>query len=203
MSTERQKAHNNKLDRNELVIRAYKTGLTLQEVAKTFGMSRQRIHQIVVNEVPANVLSRHLQDRVKKRHERAVLRREAALIKKFGSLAKAEEHKQKWVAFKAGKRWSFESLICLKCGRNDRPHQGRGYCERCYGMMRYHNPLTKDAYRAAVKRSYLKKRNDPVRWAEQLERNRIYHKKSYLKNKAKNYEKKNLVPPVVPPDTTV
>lgn len=34
-------------------------------------------------------------------------------------------------------RWSMKHDACVGCGGTDRPHSGKGYCDRCFGRERY------------------------------------------------------------------
>ena len=44
-------------------------------------------------------------------------------------------------------KWSFKYNECLSCGRNDRPHDAKGYCKPCYRKnfsRNYHNEYMKE-----------------------------------------------------------
>ncbi len=58
---------------------------------------------------------------------------------------------------------------CRRCGRNDRPHEGLGFCYNCYG---YH----KDPERVKARRKASRLRNDSV--AKRYPKVRAWHERN-------------------------
>lgn len=62
-----------------------------------------------------------------------------------------------------GTGWSIAWRHCRRCGRKDRPHNGRGYCDRCSSLLKYRRkhgipedyPLHGMYWRQEVKEAWL------------------------------------------------
>lgn len=128
-------------ERTNEIKKLYLSGLSLSAVGKKYGMSRQRVSQILH--------SIDIQGRT----------REAKLYT-------CEECKSEYFLYQGNVRrcrpcieakkmqWASKSNLdgCVRCGRNDRKHSGHGLCMVCFGKERYRsNPEYRKKHAVATR----------------------------------------------------
>ena len=117
-------------NRDLKILELYREGLTLENIGKAIGVTRERIRQVVektvrqfaINEsvtrditMDADIL---LQEEKKKRSE---AQKKAAVVQS----SKKED-----------RRWSRYYIACRTCGTTAIPHVRKGLCEQCVGQFR-------------------------------------------------------------------
>lgn len=118
--------------RSSEILDLYRSGMTLQEIGRIYGVTRERVRQIVkkvIEQVAENesilkgisVDIEVFNDGISKK------RREFQESKKIAKRPKVvpKEH-----------RWSKYYVACRRCGTTSIPHVKKGLCEECIGIFR-------------------------------------------------------------------
>ena len=112
-------------ERNLKVLELYREGLTLQQLGKTFGITRERARQIAgatIKQIAFNEsLSQGIEFNVDILLEEEKKKRIA--IKNKSRIVKIKPIKEK--------RWSRYYIACKSCGTTTIPHKRHGFCQKC------------------------------------------------------------------------
>lgn len=157
------------LFRQNNIVKKYKEGMTLEEIGKSCGLTRERVRQIVdrgliygLGEVLEQGVKLDLKEFLREEKRKHTL----ALRKIRGVLEKNFTKKEK--------RWSRYYDNCRGCGTITEKHHSHGYCRKCY-------PKTK-IFKEMVESSRLR---NIERWRE---RTREYSKRPEVIAKRKKKE---------------
>lgn len=117
-------------ERNMKVLDLYREGITLENIAKTIGVTRERIRQIAENTIKQIAIN----DSISKNIiiDTTVMVEEE---KRKRSIRKKGDSKIN-VKTKKEKRWSRYYASCRSCGTVSIPHVKKGLCEKCIGGFR-------------------------------------------------------------------
>ena len=117
-------------ERNMKVYELYKEGLTLENIAKIIGVTRERVRQIAditIKKIAFNdsilrdiTIDPEVLIDEQKKNRKIIQRQVAGLPPKI----------------KKEKRWSRYYLACRSCGTSAIPHVRKGLCEHCVGSFR-------------------------------------------------------------------
>ncbi len=117
-------------ERNSKVLDLWRGGLSLQNVSNVFGLTRERVRQIVY----ATIKQMSVNESV----SRGIVMDFKVLIeeeiKKRNILQ--ESKKEKVIPVKKEKRWSTYYSACRLCNTTAMPHVRHGLCEKCSGQYR-------------------------------------------------------------------
>jgi hypothetical protein len=188
-------------NRNKEISQLYQSGrLSLNEIGKKYGITRERIRQICVREIGKEKTSKVKEDRTLNR-----------IIKIHGSLEnyakKIEVLEEKRLIKKKNKeQWCVSWPCCQNCGTTKKKHAGHGYCSRCYSLIKYHtSPIRRLQNKTSGKKwrhnnlekvkekqkIYSKKYNQRPDIKEKNRKRQIeYYKKPDVAKKVKEYQKK-------------
>lgn len=115
-------------ERNMKILELYREGLTLANIGKVFGVSRERVRQVAFKTIAQLALNEAITKGISMDTdvlmEEEKKKREAAQGRKNPS----EQEKEK--------RWSRYYLACKSCGTTSIPHVRNGLCEQCVGQYR-------------------------------------------------------------------
>ncbi len=117
-------------ERNEKILNLYRDGLTLENISKVFGVTRERIRQIIVNTIEQTAFNEAV--------SRGITMDPNTLAEEEKKKRKiSKESRLKRVGYqKKPKRWSRYYTSCKSCGTTSTPHIRNGLCERCAGSFR-------------------------------------------------------------------
>jgi len=125
----KQKLSDSQLSRQFDILKKYKEGLTLQEIAREYKLTRERIRQIIergllyeAREIIKKGFIIDLNEFLKEKKQKHLLAKKIKheSLKKFVKKNKRE------------KRWSRYYDCCRRCGTVFISHHAHGYCEKCY-----------------------------------------------------------------------
>jgi len=119
-------------ERNIKVLEMYREGPTLQNIAEAFGLTRERVRQIVSATIRQMAINESISKGIEMDFD--VLMEEES--KKRKDVQELKKGRSKSVATPKEKRWSQYYLACKKCGTTAFPHVRHGLCERCIGQFR-------------------------------------------------------------------
>lgn len=119
-------------DRSKKILELYREGLTLQNISNHFGVTRERVRQIVVSTIRQTAVNEALSKGITM--DASVLFEEESRKRKLAQDAKKEPPRPKPVAKE--KRWSRYYMSCQSCGTTAIPHVRKGLCEQCVGQFR-------------------------------------------------------------------
>lgn len=117
-------------ERNLKILELYREGLTLENISKVVGVTRERVRQIVIKTIEQTAINTSISKGItmdlnvmadeekKKRHI-------AQESKKHKKETKPKEN-----------RWSRYYVSCRSCGTMSIPHVRKGLCEQCVGQFR-------------------------------------------------------------------
>lgn len=117
-------------DRESKILELWREGLTLQNVANVFGVTRERIRQIISKTIKHMAINESV--------SRGIVMDSDVLIEEESKKRKIlqESKKDKILPVKKESRWSKYYVACRSCGTIAMPHIRRGLCERCSGQYR-------------------------------------------------------------------
>lgn len=117
--------------RNLKILELYREGLTLENISKVFGLTRERVRQVSINTIRQQAINESVLRGIIIDSE--VMMEEEA---KKRRVVREAKRPQKSVKKEKGVRWSRFYLACRSCGTINIPHVRHGYCESCLGMIR-------------------------------------------------------------------
>lgn len=117
-------------DRDMKVLNLYREGLTLEEVSKSIGVTRERVRQIVDRTI------RQMADNDSV--SRGIIVDQDVVLEEEKKKRNLVQKKLSEVPIKSikEKRWSRYYLACRSCGTTSIPHIRKGLCEQCLGGFR-------------------------------------------------------------------
>ncbi len=118
-------------ERNMKILGLWREGLTLENIGKVIGVSRERIRQVVISTVKQIAVNESISKGIVMDSE--VLAEEESRKRKRAQDAKRiipSQHQPK------EKRWSRYYAACRSCGTTTIPHVRKGLCEQCVGQFR-------------------------------------------------------------------
>lgn len=119
-------------ERNMKIMELYREGLTLDNIGKEFGITRERVRQIVIGTVRQMASNESISKGIVMDFEVLIeeesRKRHAARDSKRAAEEEKEAHKEK--------RWSVYYPACKSCGTTAIPHVRKGLCEQCVGGFR-------------------------------------------------------------------
>lgn len=119
--------------RNLKILELYREGLTLQNIANVFDVSRERIRQIVISTIRQISINESISKGIEINQD--ILAEEESKRRKMAKESKKIGIKPKnFVAQK--KRWSRYYAACRLCETTSMPHMRHGLCEKCFGQYR-------------------------------------------------------------------
>lgn len=168
--------------RNKKIVKAYKSGKTMPEVAKEFNLTSQAISIILKN------------GGVKARKPKLKEYKCKFCGKTFNSTQGKSIRFCSKCCKKRLKMWSKKHMLegCKVCGSNKEPHYTKGMCKKCF----YESPETKKMFHDKHIKYYAKNKERlkymSDRWREENkerfnEYQRNYARRYYVKEKAKKW----------------
>ncbi len=119
-------------ERSRKILELWREGLTLQNIAGDFGVTRERIRQIIVATIKQMAVNESVSKGIVM--DSNLLAQEEA--KKRHSVREAKKISEHPEPVKKKKRWSRYYAACRSCGTTTIPHVRKGLCERCIGSFR-------------------------------------------------------------------
>ena len=117
------------LKRNYKILTSYRSGLSLEEVALEFGVTRERIRQIVKKEIVREAQRTGSEGMVidisELFKEEKHIHHEALISRRYPERSVVKDKKEK--------RWSRYYSQCRGCGTVAIKHKRKGYCQDCLG----------------------------------------------------------------------
>ena len=150
------KTKNNARDIN--LIKMSVGNVTLEEMGRKFGITRERVRQVIELRGPKELILY----RKFKNHKICNKCKKLSIIVNCKHVLCEECNKKR--ILEDEKYWSkmYKSMSCSSCKRNDKPHKVRGMCSTCYSRWAYNNlPNRKQSVK---KFNYNWRKNNPDRW---------------------------------------
>lgn len=153
--------HEDKVQRRKIIniIKLSEDGMVMSDIGNVFGLSRERIRQILNKYAPeiiaANEIKKYRICEVCNEEKKGVHDRNGhKLICQdcYKRLVKAKKRK-----------WSKKYTKCIDCGTTRRPHHIRGRCRRCHYKYEYHYNLKRKKSITKSGEKWRKKNKDKVR----------------------------------------
>jgi len=117
-------------ERNAKVLGLWREGLTLQNIANLYNLSRERVRQIVLATIQQMAVNESVSKGI-------VMDSDLLVEEEFKKRKKSKESKEDIIPVPAKeKRWSRYYAACKSCGTTSMPHVRHGLCERCSGQYR-------------------------------------------------------------------
>ncbi|OGG62555.1 hypothetical protein A3I46_03395 [Candidatus Kaiserbacteria bacterium RIFCSPLOWO2_02_FULL_54_13] len=111
--------------RNMKILELYREGLTLQNIASTIKLTRERVRQIIETTIESLAINESISSGVE--IDASVLKdeekRKRRLLKTPAPIKIPKEH-----------RWTRYYIACKSCGTTTIPHLRKGLCEQCLGV---------------------------------------------------------------------
>jgi len=118
--------------RSTKMLELWREGLTLQNIANVFSVSRERVRQIIVHTIKQMAVNESVTKGIVM--DSTILVEEEA--KKRKSVQEAKKVSNSPAQKVIEKRWSRYYPACRSCGTTAIPHVRKGLCERCIGSYR-------------------------------------------------------------------
>lgn len=115
-------------ERNQKILELYREGLTYQNIGGLFGVSRERVRQIVIVTIRQIAVNESVTKGIVM--DTAVLAEEESKRRQSAKESKRPKKESK------EKRWSKYYAACRTCGTTAIPHVRQGLCENCTGQIR-------------------------------------------------------------------
>jgi ribosomal protein L37E len=117
-------------ERDKKILELYREGLTLRNISEFFGITHERIRQIVITAIKRLAINDSITRGIQ-------LDPEIVLEEEFKKRNNAKL-KKKPVIIQTPKeiRWSRYYITCKSCGLTTYPHVRKGLCEKCIGGYR-------------------------------------------------------------------
>lgn len=117
-------------DRDMKILEMYREGLTLKNISDIFGVSRERIRQVVLTTIQYLAINESITNGI-------VMDVDVLLEEESKKRKMVQDSKKPAKPPKAkDKRWSIYYDACRECGSTVYKHVRQGYCERCLGAYR-------------------------------------------------------------------
>jgi len=112
-------------ERNRKVLELYREGLTLEQLGKTSGVTRERARQIVLQTIRQMAINDSIEKGIELDSDIIIQeeKRKRLVVKNKGKTPK--------VIVPREKTWSRYYLACKSCGTTTIPHRRRGLCQKC------------------------------------------------------------------------
>ena len=118
-------------ERNLKILDLYREGLTLENISREVGVTRERVRQVVKSTVKQIAINESVaQDIIV--DSTIMLEEEGKKRQQAIDARKVKNNKKE----KKEKRWSRYYTSCQKCGTTSIPHVRKGLCEQCIGQFR-------------------------------------------------------------------
>lgn len=145
----------NNLNRQIKILEKYRQGATLRCIGKEFGLTCERIRQIVVygltyEAIKTNISDENIDEYIRKNIEVHLFK-----IKEKHSLGKVKQEEK---VAKKDNRWSRDYNYCRKCGTTSIRHKCYGYCLRCLPKSDIFKKIQRESWRR--NKSHRKKKYD-------------------------------------------
>jgi len=114
-------------EREKRILEMYEKGLTLQKIAEEFGVTRERIRQIVMKTALKKISQKAAEGFEIDADEYVKGEKLAHETAKKPTRSEIEKEQKQDVK----KRWSKYYIMCRGCGTTIIPHLRKGYCRRC------------------------------------------------------------------------
>ena len=114
-------------ERSQKVLELYREGLTYQNIGSVFGVSRERVRQLVLGTIQQIAVNESVTKGIVM--DSGVLAEEESKKRQSAKDSKKPEKKLK------EKRWSRYYAACRSCGTTAIPHVRNGLCENCSGQL--------------------------------------------------------------------
>ncbi len=118
--------------RNTKILEMWREGLTLQNIAGDFGITRERVRQIIVATIKQMAVNESISKGIVM--DSNILAEEE--VKKRHAVQEAKKISARPERTKKEKRWSKYYAACRSCGTTAIPHVRNGLCEQCIGRFR-------------------------------------------------------------------
>jgi hypothetical protein len=117
-------------ERNSKMLELWREGLTLQNIANVFNISRERIRQIIIKTIRQMAMNESI--------SKGIVMDSDVLVEEEMKKRKTlqESKKEKVIPITKEKRWSKYYTACRLCNTTAMPHVRHGLCERCSGRFR-------------------------------------------------------------------
>ncbi len=118
-------------ERNVRVLELWRGGLTLQNIANIFSLSRERVRQLVLATIRQGAMNESI--------SKGIVMDSGVLVEEeFRERKKLKKQKEDIDTNIPAKeeRWSRYYVACRQCGTTSMPHVTHGLCERCAGQYR-------------------------------------------------------------------
>ncbi len=201
------------------MVMLFMSGMSYADIAKKYGLSRERIRQICAKKLGREKCKEILKAKMAINRDRIKIRdrdKKNKYAKRVGLTP--EEYAKGKKEYEAGKKWHPAYEACVDCGTTERPHNSKGRCSTCYGLYLYKTSARRRkqsresqkkwynknkehcaAYmrkfsktpkqRAKQKERYWKMKEDPVVYAKHLARKRAYIKERNSRMRIEQPEK--------------
>ncbi len=115
-------------ERNMKILEMYREGLTLENMAGIFKLTRERVRQVVISTIQAMAINESVSKGI-------IMDIDVVMEEETKKRKTAQEAKKpiKPVKEKKAKRWSEYYDVCKECNSSAFPHKRKGICQRCLG----------------------------------------------------------------------